>query len=81
MRDLPFGNGSGKHDVSVIPLAPDWVLFFPKEPEPYPDDLPIGLTEILVQWFRAHEGVRMRTTLPILKGGNLVGIHVWFDPA
>jgi hypothetical protein len=23
-----FGNGSGKHEVDVITIAPDWVLLF-----------------------------------------------------
>jgi hypothetical protein len=58
MRNPPFGNGSGKHKVSVITLAPDWVLLFPEEREPYPDDLPLGLTDVLVQWFRNQKDIR-----------------------
>jgi hypothetical protein len=63
----------------VITLAPDWVLLFPKERAPFPADLPLGLNEVLVKWVRSQQSIRIRTTLPIVKDGNLVAIHVWFD--
>jgi hypothetical protein len=79
MRPLPFGNGSGKHDIDVFELAPDWVFLYPREREPFPPDLPMGLGRVLLKWFKDQENVRIRTTLPIIKDGNLIAVHVWFD--
>jgi DNA-binding response OmpR family regulator len=30
-------------------------------------------------WLRSQPAVRVRSTLPILKGGDTIGIHVWCD--
>jgi hypothetical protein len=79
MRDIPLGNGSGKHEIDVTFLAPDWAHLQSKRPEPWPEDLPFGLCEVLFKWFQTVDNIRIRTVLPVVKDGNLVGIHVWFD--
>jgi hypothetical protein len=31
------------------------------------------------QWLRSQPAVRVRSSLPIVAGGNTVGIHLWYD--
>lgn len=79
MNRPPSGNGSGQHEVEVVPIAPDWILLWPKGLEPWPADLPVGLNEVLVKWYRSQERIRIRHTQGIVKDGQTVGIHVWFE--
>lgn len=80
MRDFAFGNGSGKTPVNVIQQAPDWVVLQPQQSEPWPADLPFGLMDVLRQWIATKGNIHIRFTQGIIKDGNLVGLHVWFDP-
>ncbi len=74
------GNGSSKGFTNAMKLGPGWVLFLASQTDPPPpDELPYALSQGLEQWLKAKPGVRVRTTLPILKDGNTIGIHVWYD--
>lgn len=74
------GNGSTKGLTVVTQLAPGWVVCAPSPSDPPPDeDLPYALSQGLEQWLRLHPSVRVRSTLPIVKNGSTVGIHVWYD--
>ncbi len=80
MKRHMFGNGSGGGNIVATQIAPDWVLLAPPEPEPWPDALPLGLNTILQKWCLERPALRIRSTLGIVKDGNLVGIHLWYDP-
>jgi len=51
----------------------------PQHPPPE-DELPAALTEVLQKWMLSNS-VRVRETLPIVRGGNLIALLVWFDRA
>jgi hypothetical protein len=74
------GNGSSKGFTNVIELGPGRVLFVASQSAPPPaEELPHALSQGLEQWLRSQPAVRVRSTLPILKGGDTIGIHVWCD--
>jgi hypothetical protein len=76
------GNGGGgKGMVDVTPVCDGCVLFKanPQQP-PAEADMPFAITDVLQQWM-LRSPVRIRETLPIIKGGNTIGLFVWFDRA
>ena len=61
-------------------LGPRWVLFLASQGDPPPPgDLPYALSQGLEQWLKPQSAIRVRTTLPTVKDGNTIGIHVWHD--
>jgi hypothetical protein len=74
------GNGSSQGFTNVIELGLGWVLFVASQSDAPPtEELPCALSQGLEQWLRSQPAVRVRSTLPILKGGDTIGIHVWYD--
>jgi hypothetical protein len=74
------GNGSGKGVVLVSTQGPGWAVVYPSPNDPPPpDQLPYHLSLSLEKWLKERPGVRVRTTLPIVKDGDTIGIHVWYD--
>jgi hypothetical protein len=77
--ELP-GNGDGKFEIGIVPLAEGWVRF--RAGIASGTDLarvPALLNETLIGWLRDRPNVQIRTTLPIVQGCSTVAIHVWFD--
>ncbi len=75
------GGGTGKGLVDVVAICDGCVLFKSNPQQPPPEDeMPIALTQVLQKWMLGNP-VRVRVTLPIVKGGNTVGLFVWFDRA
>ena len=73
------GNGETKGLVDVDPVAEGCSLFVPNPQQPPPgEDLPIAISEVLQKWM-AQNPVRVRETLPVIKGGNMIGLFVWWD--
>jgi hypothetical protein len=78
----PHGNGSSKGYVDLITAGPGWLLMMANASDPPPpDELPLALSQALEHWLREERGVRVRSTLGIVRHGHTVGIHVWYDPA
>jgi len=74
------GNGSSKGFTNAVTLGPGWVLFAASQSDPPPaGELPFALSQALEQWLRSQPSVRVRSTLPIVSGGNTIGIHVCYD--
>ncbi len=74
------GNGSSKGFTNLIPMGTGWVLFVASQSDPPPpNELPYALSQGLEQWLKNQPGIRVRSTLPMIKDGNTIGIHVWFD--
>ncbi len=74
------GNGSSKGFTNVVTMGPGWVLVVASQGDPPPpDELPYALSLSFEKWLKRQPGVRVRTTLPIVKDGNTVGFHVWYD--
>jgi hypothetical protein len=74
------GNGSSKGFTNVALMGPGWVVIAASQSDPPPsDELPYALSQGLEQWLKSQPGIRIRSTLPIVKDGNTIGIHVWFD--
>jgi hypothetical protein len=73
------GGGRGLIDVQVI--RDTLVIFKPNPQKPPPEEeLPIAISEVLQKWLHDNP-VRVRETLPVIKGGNMIGLFVWFDRA
>ena len=47
---------------------------------PAPDMLPKLLSDSVANWVKQRPEITVRTTLPIVKDGQTVAIHVWYDP-
>jgi len=76
------GNGgAGKGLVGVTAVCEGCVLFKANPQKPPPEDeLPAALAEVLQKWMLSSP-VRVRETLLIVPGGNLVALFVWYDRA
>jgi hypothetical protein len=44
-----------------------------------PDSLPFYLSHALTAWFRQHAHLRMRLAVPIVRDGETVELHAWYD--
>jgi hypothetical protein len=74
------GNGSSQGTTNVVKLGPGWAVAFANPGHPPPaDDLPYALSQGLERWLKELPGIRVRAALPIVRGGNAIGIHVWYD--
>jgi hypothetical protein len=62
-------------------VEPDWLLVFFKGPKPPPDRRNFFLQDSLAQWLRDHPGRTVAQTESIHRTGELVGLHVWLEPA
>lgn len=66
--------------VDRIDIEPGWCLFKGNdESPPPPENLPFYLHDFFQKWLVRNKELTVRTTLPIVAGGNTVAIHVWFD--
>ena len=76
------GNGgAGKGLVDVSTICEGCVLFTSNPQHPPPEhEMPIAISEVLQKWMLGNP-VRIRETLPIIRGGNLIALFVWFDRA
>jgi hypothetical protein len=63
-----------------VDIEPGWCLFKANDDAtPPPDKLPLYLHDMFHKWLKRNKELSIRTTLPIVQGGNTVAIHVWFD--
>ena len=46
---------------------------------PEPEDLPLHLSKAVAAWQKQNPMLKVRATLPIVRNGNTVAVHVWFD--
>ena len=46
---------------------------------PEPDMLPGLLSKAFTSWVKQRPEITVKTTLPIVKDGQTVAIHVWYD--
>jgi hypothetical protein len=42
--------------------------------------MPVAISEVLQKWMLGNL-VQVRVTLPIIRGGDMIGLFVWFDRA
>jgi hypothetical protein len=75
------GNGGAKVLVDVTAVCEGCCLFKANPQQPPPDsEMPIVISEVLQKWMLGHP-VRVRETLPVIRGGHMIGLFVWFDRA
>jgi len=60
-------------------LAKGWVYVRAENPPADAARLPHILNDAICRWLKQNPTLRVRTTLPIVAGGNTVAIHVFFD--
>ena len=60
-------------------LAKGWVYIHAETPPTDPARLPYLLNDAFCRWLKQHPNAEVRATLPIVAGGNMVAIHVFFN--
>jgi hypothetical protein len=74
---------NGKHpgvQIDVIRLGPGWAFVKAgEEHAPTLDELPLWLHQAITDWLTQNPAYRVRSTLPLVTGGQTFAIHVWFD--
>ena len=71
-------NGSGKFNVHQQDMG-GWVRVFTDPDATVPESFAVYLSDALTEWFRTRPQLRMRTVLGIVKQGNTVELHAWYD--
>ena len=75
------GNGHSRGLVDVVVVCEGCALFTANPQQPPPEEeMPLAIAEVLQKWMRSNP-VRVRETLPVIKGGNMVGLFLWHDRA
>jgi hypothetical protein len=71
------GNGGqGKGLVDVAPICEGCSLFLANPNDPPPEEnLPAAISQALQKWMLSMP-VRVRETLPVIRGGNMIGLFV-----
>jgi hypothetical protein len=78
----PEPNPSGAQSQIMIhcdELGKGWVYVHAETPPTDPSRLPYLLNDAFCRWLKQNPQVTVRSALPIIAGGNTVGIHVSFD--
>jgi hypothetical protein len=65
--------------VDRIDVATGCVLFLASGTPPKPKDLPLHLSKAVTAWQKQTPTLTVRATLPIVRKGNTIAVHVWFD--
>ncbi len=55
-----------------------WLRVYLDAGEP-PNDLPFYLSHSLAAWFRQRPQLRLRFVVPIVRDGETVELHAWYD--
>jgi hypothetical protein len=72
------GNGSGKFNVMQQDMG-GWVRVYTDPQANVPADLPVFLAHALTEWFRQRPQLRIRTVVPVARGGDTVELHAWYE--
>jgi hypothetical protein len=78
MKPKPHGNGSGKINIHQQDLG-GWVRVFPDQSALLAEDLHVYLSHALTEWFRQRPQLRMRCVTGLVRDGNTVELHAWYD--
>ena len=72
------GNGSGGFEIHQEDKG-GWLRVYPARMDNIPDDLPVFLSETLIDWFRERPQAAIRSVTPINKDGNTVELHAFYE--
>jgi hypothetical protein len=78
MKPKSGGNGSGKIDIGIQDMG-GWVQVRLSRNYDLPEDIHVGLSAALAQWFRQNPHKRLRFAVPIQRDGNTIALHAWYD--
>jgi hypothetical protein len=79
MRFRHEGNGGDKVQIHTSIKAEGYALIFPDKIEPLAAGVPVFLSRTLEAWVRDNPQKKIRCALPIIKDGQTIAIHLWFD--
>ena len=74
----PGGNGSSRFNVHQDDMG-GWVRVFTDHRGPLPEDFPVFLSQALSEWFRLRPNLRMRCVVPVVRDGDTVELHAWYE--
>jgi len=65
--------------IDRIDMREGWVCFMAAEQPSKPDEVPLYLSKTVAAWLKQTPSLTVRATLPIVRKGNTIAVHVWFD--
>ena len=65
--------------INRLDMGTGWAVFLASGTPPKPEDLPLYLSEAVAAWLKQTPSLTVRATLPIVRNGNTIAVHVWFD--
>jgi hypothetical protein len=74
---METGNGQTKFSVGTADMG-GWIRVFLEKGTP-PADLPVFLSQTLTEWFRKRPGLRIKCVAPVMKDGDTVELHAWYE--
>jgi len=72
------GNGSAKFEIHQEDRG-GWLRVHTPLRDNVPDNLPVFLSETLIDWFRERPQAQLRSVTPINKDGNTVELHAFYE--
>ena len=79
MKDRIFGNGSGKGVAHRSQVRPGYVIYHAGDPAPAPEDLPVLFNKMVLDDLGELPQIRVQAVLPIVREGNTIAIHLWYQ--
>ncbi len=78
---ISSGNGEPSHQVKIdlCVMGPGWIAIEGGNPPPEPDQMAHFLCRTLNTWLKENPQVKVRATLPVIRNGNMMAIHIWHD--
>jgi hypothetical protein len=73
------GNGHDKVRIHTTQIAHGYVIIHADDIKTIVDGTPVFVSLTLEKWLKDNPTVRVRATLPIVKDGQTIAVHVWFD--
>lgn len=73
------GNGDSKIEIDQFQLGDRWDFIEVGAMSPGVTDIGHYVNKRLVTWLQENPAIRVRSALPVIVGGEMVGVHVWWD--
>lgn len=79
LRFRQDGNGHTKVNIVVYDRGPGYVIIAPEKIDVIAEGTAIYVSLTVEKWQTENPVNRVRSALPIVKDGQTIAVHVWFD--
>jgi hypothetical protein len=73
------GNGHGKVNILVEKKSEGYVIIAPDKIDNLDEGTPIFVSRTVESWLKDHPEAKIRCALPIVRQGDTLAVHLWFD--